>query len=165
MVAGVKVAVPRLRVGVAVVALDGQERVLLLRHVFHPTAPWGLPGGWLGRRESPMAGAQRELREETGLEAWLGPVLHVASDSTPSQITIAYLARVQADPMRLSAEIIEAGWFSPTALPRPMFPFVYQAIAAAGRYLHAEGSHSGAGPFYPVPRRLPKESKELVENE
>jgi 8-oxo-dGTP pyrophosphatase MutT (NUDIX family) len=65
----IRLVVPKHRTGVAVVCLDSSSRVLLLRHVFHPTKPWGLPGGWLNKGESPQDCALRELREETGLDA------------------------------------------------------------------------------------------------
>ena len=56
---GILLTVPQQRIGVGVVVLDEIGRVLLLRHVFHPFAPWGVPGGWLHRHEDPAAGALR----------------------------------------------------------------------------------------------------------
>lgn len=129
---GVRLTVPRRRVGIAVVAMNRQRQILLLRHVFHPAVPWGLPGGWLNRREAPAAGALRELCEETGLTATLGPVILVDGDKKPDHIAIAYLAYVeQAGLMKLSPEIIEAAWFNHTQLPKPLNPFVQRAIQAA----------------------------------
>lgn len=56
---------------VAVVALDDQQRVALVRQYRH--AVRGLvieiPAGKLDGAEDPLDGAQRELREETGLRA------------------------------------------------------------------------------------------------
>ena len=63
---GVRIVVPRQRVGVSLVAFNTDEEVFLLRHVFHTAIPWGLPGGWLARDEAPARGVARELREETG---------------------------------------------------------------------------------------------------
>ena len=71
MVWGIYLFTPRHRVGVNVVVMDERQRVLLLKHVFHPQSPWGLPGGWLSRHEDPKEGVLRELREETGLTAVL----------------------------------------------------------------------------------------------
>jgi ADP-ribose pyrophosphatase YjhB (NUDIX family) len=131
MVLGLYVIVPRHRAGVAVVVLDRDGRVLMLRHVFHPLAPWGLPGGWLGRNESPAEGVLRELREETGLTAVLGPVVHTTNEGVPRHLGISYVAWAEAGPFKLSGEIIEAGWFSPDNLPKPMYGFVYDSIQAA----------------------------------
>jgi 8-oxo-dGTP diphosphatase len=136
MVFALYLIVPRHRAGVAVVVLDGAGRILMLRHVFHPLAPWGLPGGWLGRGESPAEGALRELREETGLTAVLGPVVHTTNEGVPRHLGISYLAWVEANPaepspFQLSGEILEAGWFEPDELPQPMYGFVYDSIQAA----------------------------------
>ncbi len=130
----IKLFVPRHRTGVLVICFDDQQRILMLRHVFHPGTPWGPPGGWLGRRESPAECALRELNEETGLTADLGKVIHLTFESPSNQIMIAYTAYVHtAGPMELSSEIIEADWFHPNSLPQPLYTFVEDAVAAAVR--------------------------------
>jgi 8-oxo-dGTP diphosphatase len=132
---GVRLTVPRRRVGVALVALNDNGQILLLRHVFHPAAPWGLPGGWLNRRETPAAAALRELYEETGLTARLGPVVHVDGETKPDHVGIAYMGYInQPATMKLSSEIIEAAWFDHTQLPTSLYPFVQQAIQATLRF-------------------------------
>jgi len=126
-----KLFVPRYRTGVLVICFDDQQRILMLRHVFHPGTPWGPPGGWLGRRESPAECALRELNEETGLTADLGKVIHLSFE-VPNQIMIAYTACVHSvGPIELSSEIIEAGWFHADSLPQPLHAFVKEAVAAA----------------------------------
>lgn len=131
----IRLFVPRHRAGVILICLDDQDRVLLLRHVFHPKAPWGPPGGWLGRYESPGECALRELEEETGLEAELGPVVQISYESPPNQLAVAFIGKLKPGPMRLSSEIIEAKWFQADALPQPQYPFVRRAIVAAvGEY-------------------------------
>ena len=127
----IRLVVPKHRTGVAVVCLDSSSRVLLLRHVFHPTKPWGLPGGWLNKGESPRDCALRELREETGLDAELGALLHVDRQGRPDHLVIAYGATITTGSMNLSSEIIEAKWFRPDSMPQPIFPFVEEAVAAA----------------------------------
>lgn len=57
---------------VAVLAIDEHDRVLLIKQYRHPvrTREWELPAGLLDiRGESPLRAAQRELAEETDLEA------------------------------------------------------------------------------------------------
>ncbi|MCB8967969.1 MAG: NUDIX domain-containing protein [Ardenticatenaceae bacterium] len=130
MYLGIYLVVPRHRVGVTAVALDDQQRVLLLRHVFHPHVPWGLPGGWLNRGEDPSVGVLRELREEVGLTADLGPVLHISRDPYPTHITIAFAIHLHPGEMKLSPEIIAADWFAVDALPE-LFPFMRAAIETA----------------------------------
>lgn len=127
----IRLVVPRQRIGVALVAFNAREEVFLLRHVYHPSSPWGLPGGWLGRNEAPSAGVIRELREETGLDVVLGPAIHVNHDPDPGSIVIGYLGWIQPGPVRLSHEILEARWFDLAHLPPSLHPFTHQAIAVA----------------------------------
>ena len=131
MVWGVRAAVPRQRVGVALVAFNADEEVFLLRHVFHTAIPWGLPGGWLARDEAPACGVARELREETGLSAVIGPAVCVAHEPYPAHIALAYLGWIAPGTMALNAEVLEGRWFAANELPRPLSPFAQQAIAAA----------------------------------
>jgi len=57
--------------GGAVVAIDEQDRVCLLRQYRHAAGGWlwELPAGKLETGEGPLATAQRELAEEAGLHA------------------------------------------------------------------------------------------------
>lgn len=134
----IKLFAPTHRVGVGVVLLDKHGRVLLLKHVFHPTMPWGLPGGWLDRGEAPLDGAKRELREETGLTtAVFGPLIHLRRDTSPDHIGMAYVAHLDANThdqpptFTLSNEITAAQWFLPQELPQPFSKFGREAIHAA----------------------------------
>ena len=124
---------PRHRVGVLAIVQNAAGEVLLLEHVFHPTMPWGAPGGWLDRHEDPAAGAVRELFEETGLCGQVETILLATSDTDPSHITMAYLVRTEPGPLTLSSEILSADWFAPEALP-PLFPVVREAIHRARQY-------------------------------
>lgn len=133
---GIRLFVPKRPVGVGLVLTDRNGRILLLRHVFHPEHPWGLPGGWLKRHETPQDGALRELQEETGLTADLGPVLAIDDIDRPFHIGITFLASLpagQPPPLTLSSEIIAADWFRPDDLP-DLLPFHQQAIETAVRY-------------------------------
>ena len=133
MVLGIRAVVARHRVGVALVPIDERGRVLLLHHVFHPYVPWGLPGGWLGRNETPAACALRELKEETGRNGSLGPVVHVDHVEAPPHLIVAYLVHLSPGEMTFGPEIIDARWFEPDDLPVPLLPFSREAIAAAIR--------------------------------
>ena len=65
-------------VGVGAVVLTEDGRVVLVKRGHEPLAgQWSLPGGTLEVGESLEAGVAREIREETGLEVHVGPVVEV----------------------------------------------------------------------------------------
>lgn len=103
----------------------------MLHHIYHPAVSWGVPGGWLNRGEAPAECALRELKEETGLSAVLGPVVHVSRGEFPPHIDIAYSAMIQPGEIELNSEITAADWYYPDALPEPLLPFVRESIKAA----------------------------------
>lgn len=130
---GIQALVPRQRIGVALVAFNSRDQLFMLKHVFHPGAPWGLPGGWLGRNEDPAKGVVRELKEETGLTVTIGPPAYVAYGSVPNHIGIAYSGHIHDGLLKLNSEILEARWFDLDDLPGPLHPFTIKAIDAARR--------------------------------
>jgi ADP-ribose pyrophosphatase YjhB (NUDIX family) len=130
----VRLVIPRSRVGVAVVAVNDATEVFMVRHVFHPGYEWGLPGGWLNRNEAPADGALRELREETGLTAKLGPAVAVQHDPVSAYIGIAYVAKLHPGNLQLSHELTDARWFAYDALPQPITRHTKVAIDAAVAY-------------------------------
>ncbi len=65
--------------------LDPHERVLLVRYVNPDTGQdlWTTPGGGIDRGESLEEAVRRELREELGLDADLGPVVWTRREVYP----------------------------------------------------------------------------------
>jgi ADP-ribose pyrophosphatase YjhB (NUDIX family) len=103
-------------VGVAAVVLNERGEVLLFRHTYRGKLPWGLPGGWLKRREDPARAVEREIREEAGLEVRvLGPVW--ASTEKHAQVDVVYCARLLGGVFRPSPEVSEAAFFPLDRLP------------------------------------------------
>lgn len=83
---------------VAVLAVDDQERVLLIRQYRHPVGmrELELPAGLLdGHEESPLQAAQRELAEEVDLQAseWTLLTEFYTSPGSNSEAVRVYLAR------------------------------------------------------------------------
>jgi ADP-ribose pyrophosphatase len=102
--------------GAAVVVLDSENRVCLLRQYRHAAGGWlwELPAGKLEPGEPPLTTAQRELQEEAGLHAarWepLGKI--ISSPGVFTEVVHLFLAR---DLSRVPAnaevhEVFEVHW-------------------------------------------------------
>jgi ADP-ribose pyrophosphatase len=102
--------------GAAVVALDGEDRVCLLRQYRYVGGGWlwELPAGKLEPNEPPQETARRELIEEAGISAarWqsLGSVL--SSPGIFSEVLYLFLARdlTPVASAHEGAEVIEVHW-------------------------------------------------------
>jgi 8-oxo-dGTP diphosphatase len=115
--------------GVVGVIFDQEGHVLLVEHVFHPYAPWGLPGGWIDRGEDPATAVRRELREELELDIEVGAVLLVKLDYG-NHLDFAYLCSVNGHIGKISRELLDYDWHDVKQLPR-LQKFHYQAIMSA----------------------------------
>jgi ADP-ribose pyrophosphatase YjhB (NUDIX family) len=83
---------------------------------------WGVPGGLLKKGEDPALAAQREVREEVGVEIDLLGEPAVVVDGEAQRVDVVYRARLRAgeDPDAArpgSPEIVEARWFPVSELP------------------------------------------------
>lgn len=102
--------------GAAVVAIDDQRRVCLLRQFRHAANGWlwELPAGKIDNREPPLQTAQRELEEEAGVQAahWDSLGDFVSSPGVFTEVIHLYLATdlraVTAKPE--AHEVLEVHW-------------------------------------------------------
>jgi ADP-ribose pyrophosphatase YjhB (NUDIX family) len=126
---------PSFLVGVSVVCLDEQHHVLLLDHRFaRPDERWGLPGGVLGRDESPIDGARREVYEETGLIVQDLKPLQVSAGG--SYLNIIFVCYVERAPIRLqTTELTGWQWSDPATVALPMREHHREALRLAAVHL------------------------------
>lgn len=103
---------------------DGALQVLLIERKFDPfKGAWAIPGGFVQMDEDLIAGALRELEEETGLSGipirQLGAYGDPGRDPRGRVITIAFLALVPSAHLiaRGGSDAQDARWFPVTALP------------------------------------------------
>ncbi|MCC6833336.1 MAG: NUDIX domain-containing protein [Thermoleophilia bacterium] len=107
-------ALPWVRVGAYAVITDDAARILLCRIApgYPEGGKWTLPGGGVDHGEHPDHGVVREVAEETGLVARVGPVASVESGLIPRPASrpgplhwIAILYHVAVEPAPLRQEI------------------------------------------------------------
>lgn len=125
--------------------------LLLVRHSYRER--WGVPGGLLQRGEHVEEGAQREVREEVGVEIELLGEPAVVVDAGPQRVDVIFRARLApgADPAALrsgSAEIVEARWFAPDQLPELQFETA-GALVALARVATTPGQRPLPEPVWP----------------
>lgn len=122
---------PRVRIRV----LNEQGEILLLRGVISHGA-WSLPGGGVGRKESLVAAAVRELYEETGIRIKETDMQFVRTLEKPA-INIPFSAPLFETTVNRKKlpkvphntwEVMEIGWFRISHLPRPLSTIAESAI-------------------------------------
>ncbi len=119
----------RYTVGVVGVVVNARQQVLIVEHVFHPRTPWGLPGGWVGRAETPAEALRREMGEELQLQIEVHQLLLLEINQR-GHYDFAYFCQPQNDIGRVSAELLDYRWVDLLDLPR-LYPFHYRAVMKA----------------------------------
>lgn len=106
--------------GVRGMVIDGENRILLVRHTYVPG--WHLPGGGVEVGETLMTALERELAEEANVVPTAPPLLHGVffhqELGNRDHIAVYILRdyRVTA-PRKPDREIAECGFFPLNALP------------------------------------------------
>jgi ADP-ribose pyrophosphatase YjhB (NUDIX family) len=95
--------------------IEHDGKVLLVRTAYRRN--WSLPGGLLSKRETPLDGLRREVREEVALDVAVDPDPIVIVDLGRQLVDFFFRATLPAgtDPADAhpgSAEIEEVGWFT-----------------------------------------------------
>jgi len=135
MKTGIRLLVPKHRIGVNIVCLDSENHILMLKHTFHPLVPWGLPGGWMDPGETPEQCALRELQEETGIaNAIISETLAFFRNSDPDHLNIIVMAHIDAKQPQITVdevEILEGEWITPATVPSQLTKHTIVGIQTA----------------------------------
>ena len=113
-------------IGVRVLVLDQQGRLLLVKHTCNKG--WHLPGGGVGRRETVRAGMQRELREEVHIECTgepeMVPLIYHNPSFSPNDHVLLFIVKdwQSIQGLKASWEIEEFRFFELDSLPAGITP-------------------------------------------
>src|SRR5687768_4636839 len=113
-----------IKVVAAVIERDGRILVGQRRKSDSRGVKWEFPGGKVERGEAPTAALARELEEELGIQARIGPEIVRYSHEYPKRATILLIffgvSEFSGEPQSLAFERIV--WESPDKLP--MYDFL-----------------------------------------
>jgi ADP-ribose pyrophosphatase YjhB (NUDIX family) len=136
-----RVIAPRQAVGAVGAVFDDEGRVLLVEHMFRTDFPWGLPGGWIERREDPRCAVSREIEEELGFSVDVGPLLlseqigMTPRSTHPPHLGLAYCCRLIGGTGKTTSEIVSLEWTRPDDIRHDLAPFQRKAIDLAAEVL------------------------------
>lgn len=120
---------PKVAVAAVVVHSGG---VLLTRRINEPRRGfWTFPAGFVDAGEDPQRAAERECREETGLEVRVSALLDVLGGREHprgADILIAYTAEIIGGSLQAGDDADEAAFFAPDALPPLAFETTLQVL-------------------------------------
>ncbi len=105
--------------GVKAITVNSAGDVLLIRHSYHLSDRWMLPGGGIDKGEDALLAGLRELREETGCTGHDARLLGVLLDRSKGAHNHIHLVEVHSNdtPVADGVEILEARFFRLDDLP------------------------------------------------
>ena len=138
---------PAVTVDIAIfMPVDSLFKILLIQRGAEPfKGAYALPGGFVDIQETLAEAAQRELKEETGLNVSGLTQVHTFSDPERdprgrviSTCFAAILTESDQIDLRAGDDAADAGWFSLEELPPLAFDHVQVIQTVIQEYLHRE---------------------------
>ncbi len=127
---------PILMIGAAILVLDDQNRLLLMRRA--DNGCWGLPGGATEPGEVVEDAAKRETLEETNLEicemslfgVFSGPELYYKYPNGDEvyNVSVIYVSHNWQGEVKLNDEHTEWKWFITSEIPEDISPPINRVI-------------------------------------
>ncbi len=115
----VRYGTPNFTVGAIGLITDDGSRLLLVRPTYRNG--WLPPGGFLGRKETPVEAIEREIEEELGVRMTFAPPHRVYFDVRRQSVTFISVGVFPSDasPVITGPELAEVAWYSLNELPPP----------------------------------------------
>lgn len=114
-------------VAVAGLITNAAQEILLIKS---PKRGWEFPGGQVETGESLIDALQREILEESGIQAEIGALVGVYSNITlPSKVMFGFLGKAIGGDLTTSAESLEVEWVARSqVLERISSPAIYDRM-------------------------------------
>ena len=101
------------------IIVEDENKVLMVRHTYGHRELWGFPGGHKKKHESYITAAQRELKEEVGLDLKLKEALTYETIEDFRYVTSkVFMGKYNRQPVTIQkSEIKEYKWWPKENLP------------------------------------------------
>lgn len=110
---------PKYLIGVDALIVNDNNECLLFKHSYRKEYPWGLPSGYLKRREHPDEAIKREIFEESGYQVHITQLLDIYVSKDMPSIALIFSGKLMGQTEFVpSAEVIDARFFSLDHLPK-----------------------------------------------